>query len=438
MMRRLTTCVAVSLLLAGCSDWLGEPEEPPLPGERIPILSLERGVRADPQIADLDVRLPPPWENKEWPQSGGWPSHAMHHLAAGGALDTLWETDIGQGSDSEQRLLAQPVVADGIVYSMDAGATVRAFEIATGDQVWSRDLEPDDDDEGILGGGLAFSDGRLFVTTGFAHVLALNAKSGETVWRKSVAGPMRAAPTIYAGRVYVVTIANELFALAADDGRSLWNHVGIVEAAGLLGGAAPAADDGIVIVPYSSGEIVALRAENGRVVWSDSLTALRRTDPISSLAHIRGMPVIDRGRVFVVSHSGRMAAIDLRTGNRIWERNIGGTNAPWVAGNFIYVVTRDSELVCLSWRDGRVRWVQPLQRFEDEEDQTDPILWAGPVLAGDRLIVASSHEEVWSLSPYSGKLLGRIELSSPVLMAPAIANETLFLLTDDADLIALK
>lgn len=433
-------CLAASalLMLAGCDKWIGTPEKPPLPGERIAVLSLAETLKPDARVVDLQVRLPRPFLNGDWPQSGGDPSHAMHHLAADGNLARKWRVDIGEGSDSERQILAQPIIVGDRVYAMDVEANVRAMDVATGKRLWQADLAPDDDDDGILGGGLAFNDGRIYVTTGFAQVIALDAATGKILWRRNVSGPMRAGPTVSDGRLFAVTVANELYALSVDDGRTLWTHIGITEIAGLLGGGSPAVEGNIVVAPYSSGEVVALRVQNGRVVWSDSLTSLRRTDPVSSIAHIRGRPVIDRGRVYVVGHSNRTIAIDLASGSRVWEQPIGGIYGPWVAGDFIYVISNDGEIVCLLRKDGRIRWVQPLQKFEDEEDKTDPIRWTGPVLVGDRLLVAGSNGEIWSVSPYTGSLLGSIKVSGSVAISPAIANQTVFLLTDDADLIALR
>ena len=285
---------------------------------------------------------------------------------------------------------------------------------------------------------MALAGGKLFVTTGFGYVFALDLKAGDRIWKRALPGPIRAGPTVAGGRVFVITIANELFALNAGTGRTLWSHTGITEIAGLIGGAAPAVANGVVIAPYSSGEVVALKVENGRVVWSDTLAALRRTNPVTSLPHIRARPVIDRGQVFVVSHSGRTVAIDLRSGSRIWERAIGSTQPPWVAGDFVYIVSLDGKVVCLSRRDGRVRWVRQLPRYEDEEDKEDPIYWAGPVLAGNRVIVASSDEEVWFLMPGSGRVVRKLDTDGPVLIAPSVADGTLYLLTDDADLMAFR
>ena len=206
----------------------------------------------------------------------------------------------------------------------------------------------------------------------------------------------------------------------------------------MLGGASPTAEGSIVIAAYSSGEIVALRIENGRVVWSDTLSALRRSDPVSTLAHIRGRPVIDRGRVFVAANSGRTVAIDLRTGTRLWETNVGSAYGPWVAGEFIYILSNNAQLICLSRRNGGIRWIRQLQRFEDEEDREGPIYWSGLVRAGDRLLVGSSRGEIWSVSPYTGRLLGRVDVGAPVYLPAVVARDTVYVLNDNAKLFAFR
>ncbi len=139
---------------------------------------------------------------------------------------------------------------------------------------------------------------------------------------------------------------------------------------------------------------------------------------LSSLADIHGRPVIDRGRVFAVSHSGRMVAIDLRTGDRVWEQDIGGTQGPWVAGDYVYVLSNDVRLLCMTWKDGRVRWATQLPRYDNPEKKRDPIKWAGPILAGDRLIVISSDGVAFSVSPYTGKALGTIDFPYGVFVDP--------------------
>lgn len=435
----LTVLIASALLLVtACGTWFGEADDPPLPGKRISVLLHQRVLVPDPTLADSEILLPPPTPVADWPQPGGTANNAMHHIQVAEVLRPAWRSDIGAGADDEQRLVGSPVVAGGRVFAMDTETRVSAFDAADGRRLWQVALTPDEEDDGHISGGVAFDDGRLFVATGFAQVIALDPETGAVVWRQPVSGPMRTAPTVRGGRVFVLTIDNKLHVLSAATGDVLWTHSGITEPANLLGGGSPAVDAGVVVVPYSSGELVALKVENGRVLWSDSLSLTRRAGASVTLAHIRGRPVIDRGRVFAMSYSGLMVSIDLRSGRRIWEREIGGIESPWVAGNYIYVLTNDTELVALSRQDGRIHWVQALPRYEDPDDRDDPIIWTGPILVADRLIVAGSNGEALAVSPYTGRFLGRIEMPDGISVAPVVAGGSVYFLSDNAQLVAYR
>jgi outer membrane protein assembly factor BamB len=440
MTRKIATALAVLFLsaaLAGCS-WFEKDKKAKLPGERIPVLLLDRDLEPDPQIADLDVILPPPEANESWPQPGGYPNHAMQHLAIADMPARAWSVGIGEGSSGQVRLTAQPVVADGRVYTLDTDGEVRAFDANNGNRIWSAEVVPEDEDDGVIGGGVSYDGGRLFVATGAAEILALDAATGNEIWRQSVSSPLRTGPTVTAGRVFAVAVDNQIHVLAADDGRELWTFAGITESAALLGNGSPAVAGDIVVAPFSSGELVALRIENGRPIWNDSLLSVRRVNAVSSLADIRGNPVIDRGKVFAISHAGRMLAIEQRTGVRIWDKNVGGIETPWSAGDFLFVLTTNEEIVCLSSRDGRIRWVQPLPRYEDPEDKDELIFWVGPLLASDRLILGSSNGKLLSMSPYDGSIIGLLDVGEPIAVPPVIANGTLYVLTEDGDLIAYR
>lgn len=434
----LPLCLLPVLSACGIGDWFGETEAPPLPGQRIAILAYERGLRADPSIAEVPVRLPEPYVNTDWPQPGGSAAHAMYHLSLSANPRRVWSADVGEGSGDVAQLLAQPVVVNDTVYTMDARSTVSAFSAGSGSRLWEVDLEDDDEDGLYFGGGISADEGQVFVSTGFARVFALDAASGELRWIHKAPGPIRGAPVAANGRVFVITLDNQLLVLDAETGERLWNHVGVQETAGLLGSASAAVSRSTVVVPYSSGEVLALLTDDGRQVWSENLSAITRLDPLADIAQIRGLPVIDRDLVFAISHAGQMMAINLRQGARVWQAEIGGVQMPWAAGDFIYVLSNDGQIACLQRSDGRIRWVTPLPRFADPEEQEEPVRWRGPVLAGDRLVVAGSHGEVVSVSPYDGKVLGAISLDDGVAVPPVVANNSLYLVTNGGELVALR
>jgi outer membrane protein assembly factor BamB len=436
------TLVAALLTVTGCDTlnrtFFGAGEEDPLEGERIAVLRRADGVEADPALAGVALQLPDPVAAAEWPQAGGSPSHAMGHLGLEPPLTRAWSADLGAGEDDGREILSGPVVAGGQVFAMDAGATVSAFDLGSGRRIWQVDLEPEDEDDGYFGGGLAFDNGRLYVTTGFARIYALDASSGAAVWEARAPAPMRAAPTVADGRVFAVTLDNQLLALSAQDGRELWTHSGLTEATGIVGGASPAVSGPIVVAPYSSGELVAIRAENGRVLWTESLSPVERLSSISTLSDIAGRPVIDRDLLIATSHAGRSIAIELRRGAPSWELNAGGPADPWVAGETVFMLTGDARLLAVTRTDGRVRWVQQLQRYEDEEDRAGPISWAGPVLAGGQLYVVSSVGQMLALSPSDGSEAATYELPGGSRIAPVVAGGTLLVVTQSGQLVAYR
>ena len=439
---RAGVAMAIALALAGCEtigDWLGPGEDPPLPGERISVLSLEQALEADPRIADVPVLLPAPYVNAAWAQPGGYPDNALHHLEAADGLALAWSQAAGAGSSSDGRLTAPPIVADGRIFVLDAEGTVHAFDADVGTRLWSVDLtqEGEDREEGF-GGGLAYDMGGLFAATGFGTVAALDAQSGTRLWVYEGGTPFRAAPSALGGRVFVITFDNQALALAQADGSVLWTHTGIQESAGILGSPSAAVSGGTVVVPYSSGELFALKVENGQEIWNDTLTRVLSNTSLADISDIAGRPVVDRDRVFAISHAGRMVAIDLRTGERVWTRTISGVQMPWVAGDFVFVVSTSAEVVALSRRDGRIRWVTQLPRFRNEEARRGPIAWAGPVLVGDRLLLASSTGDALSISPYDGQIIGATDIPEGTFIAPIVANRTVYFLTDDAELLAFR
>lgn len=442
--QRLAILAVVTLGLAGCDTiggWFEDEPKIEATGERISVLAFDSQLDPDPQLAETPVALPRPWRNAEWPQGGGYPGHAMQHLEIGETLRTAWTADLGESADDEKKILSQPVIAGGRVFAMDAASNVSAFDAQTGKRLWRVNLTPRKEDSGATGGGLAWHADKLFVATGYGDVVALEPATGRAFWATQLKQPIRGAPTADAGRVFVITYDNQIHTLDIERGTELWTHTGIAEQAGFLGAANPAVEGNTVVAPYSSGEILALRADTGVVAWGEQLVrASGRFSQAGALNDINARPVIDRGRVYAVSQSGRFVALDLRTGERVWERVIPSIQTPWVAGEFIYAITIDSEIICLSRRDGRVKWIRQLRRYEDPAARTNKgvITWWGPVLAGDRLLVASTDERMLSISPYTGDLIGAMSLSDKAAQPPVVADGTVYIVTEDARLTALR
>lgn len=408
-------------------------------GTRVALMKNTKTIEADKDLQGQKPELPDAVANTAWPQAGYDTAHVLPNVDVATHPKEVWRSDIGEGSDSDFKLLARPVIADGRVFTMDAQGLVTAFDEKTGSSLWSFDTTPEDRDENEIGGGLGVDGDTVYATTGFGEVLALQVSDGKVKWRRLLTNPLRAAPTIADNRVYAVSIDNELQALDARTGEELWHNNGISESATLMGASNPAVVGDSVVVAYSSGEIFNLRAENGRVSWNYALTTPTQVGALPAIADIRGLPVIDRGRVFAISHNGRMAAIDHRTGDRGWETDVGSINTPVVAGDTIFVLTNDGQLVAIARESGRIMWVHDLQHLEDPEDHdSDPVFWTGPVLGGSRLWLTNSMGQLISFSPNDGSQVEAIELEDALYIPPVIAGNTIYVVTDNGYLVALR
>ena len=206
----------------------------------------------------------------------------------------------------------------------------------------------------------------------------------------------------------------------------------------MFGVASPAFAQSTVVAGYSSGELTAYRYENGETVWQDALARTGISTVVGTLSDVDADPVVDNGRVFAVGRGGRMVAIELITGQRAWEVNLAGLSTPWVAGDWVFVVTDRAQLVALARASGRVRWISQLPAYRDPEDRQGPIFWRGPVLAGNRLVLVSSQGQMAYVSPTDGAIQSTTERGSPFSLPPVVANNTLYTLDDSGRLTAWR
>ncbi len=452
--RILIALLAASVAVSGCAKLgLGGGKarsRTPVLGERIAVLTTESGVEADPTLADLAVILPPAVTNDSWAQPGGNASKSMDHLTLGTALGVAWRANI-EGTSKYWRLASTPIVADGRLYAIDVFAKLHAFDSKTGRQLWTVQIGDANDVKGhvgllsgemvgnkgsLFGGGVSFDAGVLYATNGLGDVEAINPADGKRVWKVRPAGPLRGAPGIGNGNVYVMTGDNQLIALLATDGSVAWTASAAVELAGVFGAAAPAMAQGTVVAGFSSGELNAYRYENGRPLWSDVLSRTSISTSVASLADIDAHPVIDRGRVFAVGQGGRMISMDLATGQRIWEINVAGRSTPWIAGEWLFAVDEQGRIMCIARATGKIRWMTQLQRYRKVKKKKDPISWVGPVLAGDRLIVASSRGEIVNVSPVDGRIQTTTRVGAGVSLPPIVVNNMLYVLDDSGRITA--
>ncbi|PZQ51358.1 MAG: quinoprotein [Rhodovulum sulfidophilum] len=427
----VSLALAAAVLVAGCSG------EDILPGDRIPIRQVEAPLAETDPSAVRPVPLPAPVVNAEWSHRNGSAAGRLVNPAFSTTPQLRWSAPIGEGDARRRRIMTAPIVARGLVFTIDAGGMVTAVS-QTGQPVWSQSVVPprQQADNGP-GGGFAYADGVLYVTTGFGQAMALDPATGNRIWTQNFEGPIRAAPTVSGGQVFIVVRDDTGYALDARTGETHWFVRG-VGGTGLLGGASPATNGTLVVFPFASGEVLGVVARNGLQVWGTAVTGGRRELARNFIVDVSGGPVIDGETVFASNQSGRTIALDTDTGERLWTASEGSYGASWPVGGSVFIVSDEGALLRLDAATGQVIWRTTLPEYYNEKKRIEAIPHYGPILAGGRLWVASADETLRSFDPTSGRQLSAVDLPGGAGAPPAIAGGVMYIVNRDGQLLAFQ
>ncbi|UWQ93954.1 PQQ-like beta-propeller repeat protein [Rhodobacteraceae bacterium M385] len=428
--------LVTSLVLVGCE------RETILPGERFSVDAVLDGGAGVEVTTDgpRAISLPSAARLSAWEQRGYNALNRTPHATLSANPTAVWTAEIGQGNSRRHRISADPVAADGRVFTMDSRAGVVATSLTSGTPLWAADLQPGFDRGGnISGGGLAVSGGRLFVTTGFGELIALDAASGAVAWRQRLDAGI-GAPTVADGTVYVVSRNNQGWAIDANTGRLEWNVPGTATGAVLAGGAAPAVSGRLVIMPFGSGEIGGVLRRSSAFLWNTSVAAGRNGVAYANINDVTSDPVVVGNRVYIGNQSGRVVAFDTTRGSQLWQADEGAYSPVLHTGGDLFFISDRNELIRLDAGSGARVWGTELPLYVNDRERRRRAVYThfGPILAGGRLVMASGDGNVRFFSPESGALTGALELRQGAAAHPIVVGDTLLVVTEDGRLTAFR
>lgn len=443
---RLMTGAGLLALLVGCGD-----KEVILSGERFPVRApLEDSVPVEGQAAPTAPALA---ENQslpvalgtqtggDWTHRAGNARHLMPHAALSATPTRVWSAKIGAGSNRKNRIGAAPVVADGRIFTIDAGTGVTATS-TSGAPLWSTDLTAAfDKGGGLSAGGLAIAGNRVFATTGYGELVALDATSGAVIWRQRVDAPMSGAPATDGEAVYVSGRDGSAWAVSAADGKVIWQVVGSPGKAAYVGTAAPTIGDRAVIFPSAAGDLMAvLKIGGGTKIWQSSLAGKRLGRAYAFTPDVTGDAVIAGKVLYAGSGAGRTVAMSASSGERIWSAGEGALGPVAVAGGSIFLVNDEAKLVRLDAATGEVIWSVEMPYFTNDKIKRRKGIYAhyGPILAGGRIMVVSSDGLLRAFNPEDGSLTYSTEIPGGAAAQPAVAGGVLYVVGSNGQLHAFR
>lgn len=416
----------------------------PLQGERLDpraIVSPDGPAVVGPAVATTTaLSLPPVRGNADWPQRAGSATHAAGNQAIGAGTQQIWAASIGKPSDRRHRITAEPVVAGGLIFTLDSQAQVVATT-TSGGRAWATDLRPGGETAGsVSGGGVAYDGGKVFATSGYGELVALDPRTGGVLWRQRVEAPISGAPTAANGVVYVTARNSSGWAVRASDGKVLWKVFGNDGVAGVMGVSSPAVFGDTVVFPFTTGELVAADVNSGEQRWIGQVAGTRLGRSIGLIRDMTGDPVIAGNTVYAGTSSGRVAAFDLQTGAMKWDAPEGAASPVLPVGNSVFLINDQAQILRLDAANGGRVWAEKLPYFTRNivRKQNEVHNHFGPVLAGNKLYVPSSDGHLRVFDPSSGALIGQANIPGGAAAAPAIAGQTLYVVSHDGRLIAYR
>lgn len=427
-------CAVLALMAVSCSADKDIPQ-----GKRISVLQQASAIKPDVANGASVVKTGAPQDVAQWLQTDANAEHVIPHAKTSYKFEKQWTVDFGSGRSKRDMLLSRPLIKNNTVYTLDADAVVSAYNLKSGEKIWSTELTAENTniaDTSFKGVGLAADDKNIYITTGFGAAAAIKAKDGSKVWEKDLNTPLRIAPMVVAGKVFVQSADNRFFALNAVNGEILWSYDIAMENTTVVGGAAAAycKDLDVVVGGFSNGDIQAFNASLGTPLWTDTMVSNRQAYSSTCLHSIKASPVIEGERAYVLGSADVLAALDIRNGSRVWEKQVGGVNTPLLSGNTLFVVSNDNDLLAVNKENGDILWATPIE-LGGKDTEVVPY---SPILLNNKLVVALSNGRVITYNPQDGKKINMIELDENLNSAPIAAQGYIIFVSDKAKLSAYK
>lgn len=428
--------IALAFFLAGCVT------EDILDGKRVALFKQNETNQTAQAIGQKSsFFLPPPVFISRWAQAAGSADHSSLNASLSWRFDrnatTQWRINIGRRTSSGYRLQVEPIIFDKKIFVIDPQYQLSAHDLSDGRRLWKNQLPVAKTETSTPVGGISYHAGLLYISTGYATLMAIDASSGELSWEANLPAPVRGSVTVFLNMLFATTIDNRTIAIDVKDGSLIWEHRAVISPTRLEVALAPAIAGNVVIATYGTGDVVALFRPTGRVLWQKNIAKIGTRTGFEEIDDVTNTPVIIGDYVLVSSFSGKLSALNLNDGRVLWDRNLVSAGGLTALGRYVFLIDHQKRLFALRLSDGATIWVKPLQRWR-KKNRLDPVLWSAPLIAGGAILTWSSEKAFVAVSPEDGKEIWRQKWKYPVTTTPIAAENSLYILSKNGFLEAIR
>ena len=376
---------------------------------------------------DRNIQLSPQKSIKSLQQLENGPTHLLEHSKFETPLTKLWETRIKyRGS------ISAPIFSSKSIYILDGRANLHSFNL-DGQKKWVQNLAPPSEKNQNThhSGGIVIHKDNLFVATGFGEIFSIDS-TGSIKWKKRFDSPFRGAP-IYANNKIFIINASDLAIALDKKGETIWTLEGATRPTLLSKGVSPALKNNKLLLPFSSGQLTSVRANNGSEQWRVSFDKGNKGEAYSVIGDFGGSPVIKSNKIFIISSSGQLLALNLINGRKLWSVSIGSNSTPLINGGSLFLVSTKGKLVRIDENNGKVIWSRNISNSNSSKNK-----FFGPTLAGNFLWITGTDRYLRKFDPSSGKQIFQFRLGSQAIYRPFAVHNKLFVVTKSGKIIAFN
>ena len=326
-------------------------------------------------------------------------------------VQEVWSKRVGDGV-SEQYLKLRPAIANGRLYAADRDGEVSAYDASTGELLWSTKT-------GFpISGGPGVGPGVALIGTSDGEVIALDSSSGEQRWLAQVSSEVLAPPVSGETVVVARTGDGKLYGLDLATGERRWVYDRSVPALSLRGTSTPAVHDGQLVAGFDSGYLVSIELETGLTMWERQIAVPRGRSELERLVDIDADPIIADNTIYAVSFQGRLAALDMRSGEFIWRRDMSSHTGLSLDDTNIYVSDEHSHVWALDRDNSGSLWRQ-------QELQARAL--TAPAAVDNYVVTADFEGHVHWMAKDDGHLVARTQVGDGVIAPPLVYQGKVFI-----------
>lgn len=398
-------------------------------------------ISVDKSLENKKLFIPPQKENNFWLGSSSYQNQYVENIKKDFdyqktffslskkkslSITKNWQEYFIYLSDSSDSFVYSPIIKNNKIYFLTNSGRLLAYDLENKKKIWQLKIFDKSGLENFKTPHISYYEDKIFATIGSNKIVAVSFE-GKIIWQKNISSILISAPISDGKTVFAISDNNKLYALDATSGEIKWIHSGIDCSTSIFGSADPVIYKDIIFASYSSSEVYALNKNNGQEIWMHDLNFDKAINSDFYLSDADASPIVKDNIAFLIANAGLMKAVNIKSGDLLWKKEIAGIVNFWIAGDYIYLINNDNKLLALYKKNGGIKWISDLPDFKNKKKPITKYIYSGISMAGDKIIISKNDGALIFVSPFDGKIEKEITIGKKIFHSPIIVNNKIYI-----------